>query len=116
DIAIPVARMDEFVQQMNEQLQQRYPQTNHLFFGHLGDDNLHLLTGPYADPTELHHVEPSVYAATEEYRGSISAEHGVGVVKKPFLHHSRTADELAIMKQLKDLFDPKGVLNRGRIL
>lgn len=116
DIAIPVARMDEFVQQMNEQLQQRYPQTNHLFFGHLGDDNLHLLTGPYADPTELHHVEASVYAATEEYRGSISAEHGVGVVKKPFLHHSRTADELAIMKQLKDLFDPKGVLNRGRIL
>ncbi len=116
DIAIPVARMDDFVQQVGAELQQKHPGPRHLFFGHLGDDNLHLLTGPYPDAAALHDVEAMVYAATGDYRGAISGEHGVGVVKKPFLHHSRSADELAIMRQLKELFDPKGVLNRGRIL
>lgn len=116
DIAIPVARMGEFVQQVGAELAERYPEPRHLFFGHLGDDNLHLLTGPYPDAADLHAMEAAVYATVGDYGGSISGEHGVGVVKKPFLHHSRSADELAIMRQLKAVFDPGGILNPGRIL
>lgn len=116
DVAIPVARMNDFVNDVGLILRQRYPGPQHLFFGHLGDDNLHLLTGPYPNPADLHAVEALVYAKVGEYGGSISGEHGVGVVKKPFLHHSRSADELAIMQQLKAVFDPKGILNPGRIL
>ncbi|MGE4337627.1 MAG: FAD-binding oxidoreductase [Pigmentiphaga sp.] len=116
DIAIPVARMGDFVQQVGAELAERYPAPRHLFFGHLGDDNLHLLTGRYPDAADLHAVEAAVYAKVGEYRGSISGEHGVGVVKKTFLHHSRSTEELAIMRQLKAMFDPKGILNPGRIL
>ena len=116
DIAIPVAKMGHFVQQVGAELAERYPTPRHLFFGHLGDDNLHLLTGPYPDAADLHAVEAAVYAKVGEYGGSISGEHGVGVVKKTFLHHSRSAEELAIMRQLKAMFDPRGILNPGRIL
>lgn len=116
DVAIPMSRMDDFVAQADALMQARYPTTRHLFFGHLGDDNLHLLTGPYSDTTKLHTVESLIYELVADFKGSISGEHGIGVVKKPFLPHSRSPEELEIMRQLKALFDPKDILNRGRIL
>jgi FAD/FMN-containing dehydrogenase len=116
DVGIPMAAMDAFVETVRDALEQRFAAQRHLFFGHLGDGNLHLLSGPYAVPEQLHAVEEIVYAAVGRMNGSVSAEHGIGVVKKEFLHWSRSADEMAVMRQLKALFDPAGILNAGRVL
>ena len=88
-----------------------------IVYGHLGDGNLHLsVRVPPERPETYDVIERAVYELVGEYRGSISAEHGVGVSKREFLPHSRTAQEIAWMGRLKDTFDPKHILNRGRIL
>lgn len=116
DVGIPMAAMDAFVEAVGAELERRFPAQRHLFFGHIGDGNLHVLSGPHASPDSLHEVEEVVYAATGRVGGSISAEHGIGVVKKEFLAHSRSPVEIELMHSLKVLFDPKGILNPGRIL
>lgn len=116
DVGIPVAAMDGFVRSVEQILQQEFPQQSHLFFGHLGDGNLHLLSGPYPSPATLHAVEEIVYRAVGEVKGSISAENGIGIVKKEFLHFCRSPEEMALMRGLKRLLDPNNVLNAGRIL
>lgn len=116
DVSVPMFQMDGTVQELKALLTERYPFTRHLFFGHLGDGNLHLISGPYPDADLLDEVEDLVYAAIGRRGGSISAEHGIGTVKKPFLHHSRGADELRCMRLLKQLFDSNGILNPGRVL
>jgi FAD/FMN-containing dehydrogenase len=116
DVGIPMGSMDRFVASARESLTGIFPNQQHLFFGHIGDGNLHVLSGPYASSAELHRVEEVVYAAVGEVAGCISAEHGIGVVKKEFLHHSRSEDELDLMRSLKTLLDPKLILNRGRVI
>ncbi|MDQ8034867.1 MAG: FAD-binding oxidoreductase [Bordetella sp.] len=115
DVGIPMPAMDAFVESVGDALERRFPAQRHLFFGHIGDGNLHVLSGPHATAEGLHEVEAVVYAATGRAGGSISAEHGIGVVKKPFLHFSRSAAELDLMRELKALLDPQGILNAGRI-
>ena len=116
DVGIPVPAMGAFVDTVRAALKQRFPDQSHLFFGHIGDGNLHLLSGPYPAAAALHEVEAMVYAEVGNVKGSISAEHGIGVVKKDFLHVSRSAEELALMQKLKALLDPMRVLNAGRII
>jgi FAD/FMN-containing dehydrogenase len=115
DVSAPLREMEGFVNRMSELLQSSYPTQQHLFFGHLGDGNLHLLTGPYADDAALHDVKMRVYAAVEAIGGSISAETGIGFAKKEFLARSRSPDEMALMRALKNTVDPQHILNRGRI-
>ena len=116
DIGIPMDRMEQFVEDARASLRERFPQQTHLFFGHLGDGNLHLLSGPYADASDLLTVEELIYAAASEAEGCISAEHGIGVIKEPFLHYSRSEPEIELMKKLKELLDPIGILNTGRVM
>lgn len=116
DIGIPMDGMEQFVEEARVSLSARFPQQTHLFFGHLGDGNLHLLSGPYADAVDLLEVEELIYAAVSEAQGCISAEHGIGVIKEPFLHYSRSEPEIELMKKLKGLLDPTGILNAGRVM
>ncbi|SEK01957.1 FAD-binding oxidoreductase [Paraburkholderia diazotrophica] len=116
DIGIPMDRMERLVEDARASLSERFPQQTHLFFGHLGDGNLHLLSGPYADATDLLQVEELIYAAVSKAEGCISAEHGIGVIKGPFLHYSRSEPEIELMKKLKALLDPTGILNAGRVM
>ncbi|KVL00422.1 FAD-binding oxidoreductase [Burkholderia territorii] len=116
DVGIPMAAMERFVDATRKALTQQFSRQRHLFFGHIGDGNLHVLSGPHDSPDDLHRVEDLVYRAVADVGGSISAEHGIGVVKRDFLHHSRSADEIELMQAIKDLLDPAGVLNAGRIL
>jgi FAD/FMN-containing dehydrogenase len=74
-----------------------------------------VLSGPHDSPTSLHEVEKVVCAATGRAGGSISAEHGIGVVKKDFLHFSRSREELDLMRTIKSMLDPRGILNVGRV-
>ena len=115
DVGIPMAAMAGFVSSTRTALRQQFPAQAHLFFGHIGDGNLHVLSGPYPDPAAVHQVEQIVYAATARAGGCISAEHGIGVVKKEFLSLSRSPVEIALMRQLKQMLDPAQVLNPGRV-
>ncbi|HEX7386498.1 MAG TPA: FAD-binding oxidoreductase [Castellaniella sp.] len=115
DIGLPLRHLEDFLQRTRQRLEALNPQAHQFLFGHLGDGNLHLSTGPYPEGMLLQ-VESLVYQEVERVGGSISAEHGIGRVKKPFLHHSRSAPELALMRSLRRLIDPDQHLNTGRVI
>ncbi len=117
DIAIPIGSMAAAVETMKADLDQRFPGLVQAYFGHIADSNLHLIaTREGIDAALKHAVEDVVYAHVARFGGSISAEHGVGRLKRPYLALSRSAPELALMQTLKSALDPAGILNRGRIL
>lgn len=115
DVSVPLHELPGFIERATARLTQAWPQAHNLLFGHLGDGNLHLSTGPHAQ-SNLYEVESMVYQEVERVGGSISAEHGIGRIKKPFLHHSRSADEIALMTQIKRLLDSEQLFNRQRLL
>jgi D-lactate dehydrogenase (cytochrome) len=81
-------------------------------FGHIGDGNIHLNVMTTGKTKELESIITEfTYSQTERYSGSISAEHGIGLLKANYLHRSKSTDVISIMRQFKELFDPKGVLN-----
>jgi FAD/FMN-containing dehydrogenase len=116
DVSVSLPQMDALVKQLRALLTEHYPGLQHLFFGHLGDGNLHLISGPLPNAVEHAAIDELVYRVVGEAGGSISAEHGIGLVKKAFLHHSRDPVEIALMGQLKRLLDPAQILNRGRVV
>lgn len=123
DISIPVSRIPEFVAATDAALQAAHPGTRSVNFGHLGDGNLHYnLQAPVAvDGAEFLRLhEPSVnkivYDAVTAYGGSISAEHGVGALKREELTHRKSPVALQMMRAIKQALDPQGLLNPGRVL
>ncbi len=116
DVSMAMPHMNDFVTRLRSRLAAQYPQQQHLFFGHLGDGNLHLVSGPFADEAQLEAVEHLVYQDVEKVGGSISAEHGIGVIKRPFLHHSRDQAQIALMQSLKQALDPLRILAPGRVI
>ena len=92
-----------------------------LLFGHIGDGNLHInYVGSKDIPKEkfqstAREIEERVFAKIPKYRGSVSAEHGIGLLKKKDLLSSRSEAEVAIMKQFKRTVDPLGIMNPGKI-
>ncbi len=116
DISLGIPQMDEYVDEVRQQITERWPDSIMVVFGHLGDGNIHLvLTVGSREPGEVHAVETIVYEALGRRQGVISAEHGIGLEKREFLKHSRSADEISLMKTLKSALDPKGILNPGKI-
>ena len=115
DISLPISRMRAFLDYITAELNKRFTEITILIFGHIGDGNLHILvtTGAAGDVKTFYDV---VYGAMREYQGSISAEHGIGVIKKNYLPYSRSPEEIALMRTLKTALDPKGILNPGRIV
>jgi FAD/FMN-containing dehydrogenase len=123
DISIPVSRIPEFVAATDAALQAAHPGTRSVNFGHLGDGNLHYnLQAPVGvDGTEfLRQHEPSVntivYDAVDRFGGSISAEHGVGALKREELAHRKSPVALQMMRAIKRALDPQDLLNPGRVL
>jgi FAD/FMN-containing dehydrogenase len=108
--------MDGYVDEVRKQLTSRWPDSQMLVFGHLGDGNIHLvITVGSNKPDEIHAVESIVYEALGRCHGVISAEHGIGLDKREYLKHSRSEEEIALMRTLKQALDPKGILNPGKI-
>lgn len=86
-------------------------------YGHMGDGNLHLnITSAKFDERVLGEIEPWLWEITQEYGGSISAEHGIGLVKVDALKYSKSAAAIETMKDLKRLMDPNGILNPYKVL
>ena len=98
-----------------------YPEFEIVWFGHIGDANIHLnVLKPDEMPLaefqrRCAQVSRWVFEIVQRCGGSISAEHGVGLLKKPFLHYSRSPAEIEIMRQIKRAFDPCGIMNPGKI-
>ncbi|PVZ96755.1 hypothetical protein BB558_007324 [Smittium angustum] len=86
-------------------------------FGHMGDGNIHLnvVVDKYNDDL-THKIEDFVFNYTKNLKGSISAEHGIGVIKPRFLHYSKSEEVINIMKKIKNVFDPNGIMNPNKVL
>lgn len=115
DIGIPLRDMPKFIEEAEAAIAAAYPQIECQLFGHLGDGNLHLTTGKMREEDYIP-VEQLVYEIVEKYHGSVTAEHGIGVIKKPFLHHSRSGEELLLMSLIRKLLNPHNTLNPGRVI
>jgi FAD/FMN-containing dehydrogenase len=117
DIGLPTPAMQASTQAMLAAIHLHWPKAVVLFFGHVGDCNLHVVVHvPGMGEAQPHHaVESLVYAWVEKVQGSVSAEHGVGLIKKPFLSCSRQPAEIALMKVIKRALDPHHLLNPGKI-
>ena len=116
DVSLPINEMEEYVSKVDLNLQKYWKDFHHIVWGHLADGNLHLVVGTGdLESDTIKKIENSVYEPLELIGGSISAEHGIGLEKKPYLHLSRSEAEINYMKALKDTFDPKGILNPGLI-
>lgn len=117
DISIPIDQIGTIIKQIIQQLKSLDGVLDVFPFGHVADGNMHLIVGKENDSLKLtQQINEIVYQPLAAVKGSISAEHGIGLDKKSYLHLSRTQDEIHMMKGLKRLFDPKNILNPGRII
>lgn len=117
DISVPLKFMQSYCAETVAALKNGWPDHKCFIFGHLGDGNLHVIVAVGSDdPAVRHRVESVVYEGLRSRLGSISAEHGIGVDKRPFLHWSRSLDEIRLMRSIKHLLDPHGILNPGKVL
>lgn len=122
DLALPVAELTAFCAALEELLAARYPGWELCLFGHIGDGNLHVnIMKPDALPmdaflAQTREVDGDLMPLVARHRGSVSAEHGIGLLKRPWLRYSRSPDELALMRAFKRQLDPLGLLNPGKVL
>lgn len=117
DVSLPIAAIGEFAQACAEAMKARWPEAHVFFYGHVGDSNLHVSTSvTYGPGEDMHSVDDVVYGILKGFAGSVSAEHGIGTLKRPYLGNSRSAAELELMRTLKRALDPKGILNPGKVI
>jgi FAD/FMN-containing dehydrogenase len=118
DVGLSTSKAGVFVDSMERELKRRWPDAIALSYGHIGDSNLHLVVNiPSAGDGQPHDgVAHLVYDAVGRSGGTISAEHGIGLLKKPYLPLSRSPEEIALMARLKHALDPNGILNTGKVV
>lgn len=117
DVSMPIGTVGSFTEACEKALLARFPGAHVSFYGHIGDSNLHIAIS-VGDATEedVHEVDSIVYELVEQFLGSISAEHGIGTLKRPYLGRSRSPEELEAMRRIKQALDPKGILNPGKVI
>jgi FAD/FMN-containing dehydrogenase len=119
DISVPVASIPDFIAEATAAVMNKYPGARPVCFGHMGDGNLHFnFNAPpgqdAAWSTEWEEVQLTVHDIVKRYSGSISAEHGIGQMKRDVLPRYKSSEELDAMRALKAAFDPKNILNPGK--
>jgi FAD/FMN-containing dehydrogenase len=115
DVSLATSRIDAFVADCRARLESKWKGVKCHFFGHVVDGNIHLIAGNFAADDTLK-LEETVYACVRDFGGSISAEHGIGLQKRDHLDYSRSAAEIALMRQIKVALDPNSILNPGKVL
>jgi FAD/FMN-containing dehydrogenase len=118
DISLPIGDMSRFVASLQAAFTAEFPTSEYAHFGHIGDSNLHVVIHVpgtrAAFPAAA--IDACVYEMVRKFGGSISAEHGIGLNKKKYLHYTRNASEMALMKLIKSTLDPKNLLNPGKVI
>ncbi|GJP84189.1 hypothetical protein CLOP_g14277 [Closterium sp. NIES-67] len=115
DLSVPVKDLYALVEEMRTRLEGSAAEV--VGYGHLGDGNLHLnISAPTYDDKLLERIEPFVYEWVAGRQGSVSAEHGLGLMKANAIHYSKAPHAVAVMKRVKTLFDPHGILNPYKLL
>lgn len=121
DISVRIAAVPAFLHDMEALLSREYPSFDVVWFGHIGDGNLHI---NIVKPAELDYavfiaecdrVTELLCEVLVRHEGSISAEHGIGLVKKPYLHSARSAADIALMRGIRHVLDPQGIMNPGKL-
>jgi len=116
DVSLSVGDMGYFGDEVVRRLKAHWPAAIIGLFGHIGDGNVHIIINVGPETRELHlAIDEVIYQLIRELGGSISAEHGIGMMKKPFLEFSRSESEVALMKTVKQALDPRGILSPGRV-
>ncbi|MCF5655746.1 FAD/FMN-containing dehydrogenase [Pseudomonas poae] len=121
DISVTVSKVPAFLKEIDAIVGEHYPDFEIVWFGHIGDGNLHLniLKPQTLSKDEFFAkcatVNKWVFETVQKYNGSISAEHGVGMTKRDYLAYSRSPVEIDYMKAVKAVFDPNGIMNPGKI-
>ncbi len=116
DISLPISRIPDFVASAGEALRAAFPHSKIYCFGHVGDGNLHYNIGPPELLAQRAAVNRLVYQAIERLGGSISAEHGLGQLKREEIRSHKAPLELELMRKLKAALDPRGLMNPGKVL
>ena len=117
DVSFSLDRMGEAVNLLRSRIEAGFPGVAWVVFGHLADSNIHVNVMPEStSPETRRQVEELVYGVVGEMCGSISAEHGIGRMKAPYLHLTRSAEEIRLMREIKKALDPKRILSPGRVL
>lgn len=122
DISVAISKVPPFMEDLDQVLNSAYPTWEVVWFGHIGDGNLHIniLRPPGMTKEEFvqecRKVDVMVFESVRKYKGSISAEHGVGLTKKSFLSYTRSEAEIALMRGIKHVFDPDNICNPGKVI
>ena len=116
DVSVPIKFMEAYQKQVKCELTALWPQSKCLALAHVGDNNLHFFVVPGTSEPEAKELATRiVYEPLKALHGSVSAEHGIGFEKKPWLDLTRSGVELDVMRKLKQCLDPNNILGRGRI-
>ena len=116
DVSVPTGEIGPLADEIGAVLKDTWPQLKAVFFGHVADGNLHVSVNMSGHDVPELDIERAVYQIVSQRRGSISAEHGIGSLKREFLHYSRSPAELALMRAIKQAMDPKGIMNPGKVI
>ena len=117
DISLPVSKIGDVINSIIEKLEKVEDVKTIFPFGHVADGNIHFIIGRDDDSDLLiDQINSIVYSPLKEFNGSLSAEHGIGLHKKEYLKTTRSNEEIKLMEQIKTMFDPKNILNPGRIV
>ncbi len=122
DIAVSISKVPDFMTDLDSLLKSSYPTWEVVWFGHIGDGNLHInILRPEGMSkesfvTECRKVDVMIFDIIKKHHGSISAEHGVGLTKKSFLNFTRSETEIQLMRSIKKLFDPNNIINPGKVI
>ena len=122
DVSVPVSRVPELIERAGADLARRFPDVRIVAFGHVGDGNIHYnVFGPAGEEANAffalsNEVNKLVYDVVASLGGSISAEHGLGVLKRDEIKRYKGALELDMMRAIKSALDPRGLMNPGKVL
>ncbi len=121
DVSVLISYVPDFIAEIDAIVSSNYPDFEVCWFGHIGDGNLHLNILKPENMSkddffaECQVVNKHVFETVQRYGGSVSAEHGVGMTKKPYLQYSRSETEINYLREVKKVFDPNNIMNRGKI-